>query len=187
MTLILLLWTTDLDCWLITLLSQILLLYLFSHFTKKIWSKYIAMEQGEIPALLQPGQQMFSHIFDGQKTLWATEPWILISNLSPELLSETNVEFETGGRRRIIVTLFLNLLTEVYSQLMPLPIPACVLQALQEPQSPFLTLFIYSFIFALGLHCCGQAFSSCSEQGLLFLAVCRLLIVVASLVVEHGL
>ena len=40
---------------------------------------------------------------------------------------------------------------------------------------------------ALGLHCCVQAFSSCSEQGLLFIAVCGLLIVVASLVVEHRL
>ena len=31
------------------------------------------------------------------------------------------------------------------------------------------------------------AFSSCGERGLLFVAVCRLLVVVASLVVEHGL
>ena len=43
------------------------------------------------------------------------------------------------------------------------------------------------FLFALGLHCCTWAFSSCSERGLLFLAVRGLLIVVASLVVEHGL
>ena len=46
--------------------------------------------------------------------------------------------------------------------------------------------FIYVFWAALGLRCCVQAFSSCSEQGLLFVAVCGLLIVVASLVVEHG-
>ena len=39
----------------------------------------------------------------------------------------------------------------------------------------------------LGLHCCVWAFSSCSEQGLLFVAVHGLLIAVASLVVEHGL
>ena len=39
----------------------------------------------------------------------------------------------------------------------------------------------------LGLHCCVRAFSSCSEQGLLFVAVRVLLIAVASLVVEHGL
>ena len=39
---------------------------------------------------------------------------------------------------------------------------------------------------ALGLRCCVQAFSSCGERGLLFVAVCGLLITVASLVVEHG-
>ena len=49
-------------------------------------------------------------------------------------------------------------------------------------------LFIYLFIWLLlGLRCCARAFSSCSKQGLLFVAVLRLLIVVASLVVEHGL
>ena len=32
----------------------------------------------------------------------------------------------------------------------------------------------------LGLHFCAQAFSSCGEWGLLFIAVCGLLIVVAS-------
>ena len=34
----------------------------------------------------------------------------------------------------------------------------------------------------LGLRCCAWAFSSCGERGLLFVGVCRLLIVVASLV-----
>ena len=34
---------------------------------------------------------------------------------------------------------------------------------------------------ALGLCCCAQAFSSCSKRGLLFDAVCGLLIAVASL------
>ena len=43
------------------------------------------------------------------------------------------------------------------------------------------------FLAALGLRCCVWAFSSCSERGLLFVAVHRLLIAVASLVVEHGL
>ena len=48
--------------------------------------------------------------------------------------------------------------------------------------------FIYLFILAaLGLHCCMQAFSSCSEQGLLFISVHGFLIVVGSLVAEHGL
>ena len=51
----------------------------------------------------------------------------------------------------------------------------------------FINLFIYLFLAALGLCCCAWAFSSCGEQGLLFVAVHRLLIVVASLVVEHGL
>ena len=40
---------------------------------------------------------------------------------------------------------------------------------------------------ALGLGCYVQAFSSCSEQGLLFRAVWRLLIEVASLVVDQRL
>ena len=47
--------------------------------------------------------------------------------------------------------------------------------------------FIYLFLAALGLCCCAWAFSSCGERGLLFVAVRRLLIAVASLVVEHGL
>ena len=51
----------------------------------------------------------------------------------------------------------------------------------------FIYFFIYLFLAALGLHCCAQTFSSCSKPGLLFVAVRGLLIVVASLVVEHGL
>ena len=47
--------------------------------------------------------------------------------------------------------------------------------------------FIYLFLAALGLCCCVRAFSSCRELGLLFIAVHRLLIAVASLVAEHGL
>ena len=46
--------------------------------------------------------------------------------------------------------------------------------------------FIYLFLAALGLRCCTRAFSSCSEGGLRFIAVSGLLIVVASLVAEHG-
>ena len=53
---------------------------------------------------------------------------------------------------------------------------------------PFLkTKFIYLFLAVLGLCRCARAFSSCGEQGLLFLAVRGLLIAVASLVAEHGL
>ena len=47
-------------------------------------------------------------------------------------------------------------------------------------------LLIYLFLAVLGLCCCAQAFSSCSERGLLFDAVHGLLIAVPSLVAEHG-
>ena len=45
----------------------------------------------------------------------------------------------------------------------------------------------YLFLAVLGLRCCAQAFSSCGEWGPLFFAVRRLLIAVASLIVEHRL
>ena len=48
-------------------------------------------------------------------------------------------------------------------------------------------LSIYLCLVALGLRCCARAFTSCSERGLLCVAVCGLHIVVASLVAEHGL
>ena len=48
-------------------------------------------------------------------------------------------------------------------------------------------LLIYLFLAELGLCCCTEAFSSCGEQGVLFVAVRGLLIAVASLVAEHGL
>ena len=51
----------------------------------------------------------------------------------------------------------------------------------------FLKIFWNLFLAVLGLCCCAWAFSSCSERGLLFVAVCRLLIVMASLVAEHRL
>ena len=51
----------------------------------------------------------------------------------------------------------------------------------------YVNLFIYLFLAALGLCCCSWAFSSCGERGLLFVVVRGLLIVVASLVAEHGL
>ena len=63
----------------------------------------------------------------------------------------------------------------------------------------FLNKFIYLFLAVLGLPRCARAFSSCSEQGLLFFAVRRLLTAVASrcgaralgvrasVVVAHGL
>ena len=51
----------------------------------------------------------------------------------------------------------------------------------------FIYLFMYLFLAALCLCCCAQAVSSCSEWGILFLAVRGLLIAVASLVAENGL
>ena len=51
----------------------------------------------------------------------------------------------------------------------------------------FKDLFIYSFWGLLGLHRCRQAFSSCGERGLLFVAVVGLLIAVASLAMKHRL
>ena len=59
-----------------------------------------------------------------------------------------------------------------------------------------ISFFFYKFIYfiyfyfggaVLGLRCCVWAFSSCSERGLLFIAVRGLLIVVGSLVAEYGL
>ena len=48
--------------------------------------------------------------------------------------------------------------------------------------------FIYLSLAVLDLHCYAWAFSLVAESGgLLFVAVCRLLIAVASLVGEHGL
>ena len=50
-------------------------------------------------------------------------------------------------------------------------------------------MFIYLYLFwpALGFPCFSGALSSCSEQGLLFTVVSRLLIAVASPVAEHKL
>ena len=47
--------------------------------------------------------------------------------------------------------------------------------------------FCFRVLVALGLHCCMQAFSSCGEQGLLFVVVHGILIVIASTVAEHRL
>ena len=46
--------------------------------------------------------------------------------------------------------------------------------------------FINLFMAVLGLSCCAGAFSNCGKRGLLFVAVGRLLIAVASLVGEQG-
>ena len=51
----------------------------------------------------------------------------------------------------------------------------------------FVCLFVCLFMAALGLRCCRWAFSSCGGRGLIFIAMCGLLIAVASLVAEHRL
>ena len=51
---------------------------------------------------------------------------------------------------------------------------------------PIWITFIYLLLAVLGLRCCARAFSNCGERGLLFVAVRVPPIVVASLVVEHG-
>ena len=53
----------------------------------------------------------------------------------------------------------------------------------------FLIYLFYLFLFlaVLGFRCCARAFSSCSKQGLCFVAVRGLLIAGASLIAERGL
>ena len=48
-------------------------------------------------------------------------------------------------------------------------------------------LFVYLFLVVLGLCCSEQNFSSCSDQGLLFITACGLPTVVASLAAEDRL
>ena len=52
---------------------------------------------------------------------------------------------------------------------------------------PSSTTAAAAFLVVLGLHCYLWAFSSCGKSGLLFIVVLGFLIVVASLVAEHGL
>ena len=51
----------------------------------------------------------------------------------------------------------------------------------------FFLIYLFYFLSALGLCCCMQAFSSCGQRELLFIAVHGLLTEVASLVAEPGL
>ena len=51
----------------------------------------------------------------------------------------------------------------------------------------FIYLFIYLFLAVSGLRFCVRAFSSCSEQGPLFIAVRGPLTITASFVAEHRL
>ena len=57
------------------------------------------------------------------------------------------------------------------------------------PSSSFflklIIIYLIYFWLCWGLRCCTRNFSSCGERGLFFIALQRLLIVVASLVAEH--
>ena len=55
------------------------------------------------------------------------------------------------------------------------------------PHFLFFLIFIYLFLAVLGLRFCVRAFSSCSKQGPLFIAVRGPLVIAASLVAEHRL
>ena len=58
----------------------------------------------------------------------------------------------------------------------------------QEVSLTFLFFYLFILLLAvLGLCSCVQTFSSCGVGGYSLVAVCRLLIAVASLVVEHQL
>ena len=48
-------------------------------------------------------------------------------------------------------------------------------------------MYLFLFLAALGLGCCARVFSGCGEQGLLFIAVHRLLISVISAVAAQAL
>ena len=50
----------------------------------------------------------------------------------------------------------------------------------------FFLIYLFLFLAALRLRCCSRAFSSCSEQGLLFVAACGLLIAVASPIADRA-
>ena len=64
----------------------------------------------------------------------------------------------------------------------------CIFATKQIFFSFFKKCFIYLFIWLCWVFIAVRGLSSsCGEWDLLFLAVCRLLILVASLVVEHGL
>ena len=68
------------------------------------------------------------------------------------------------------------------------PCPALyILQSYNNPIFFLMNVFIYFCLRWVFVAVLCVAFSSCGEQGLLFVAVHGLLIAVASLVVEHGL
>ena len=62
-----------------------------------------------------------------------------------------------------------------------------ILCSYKKQKSLFLKIYLFLIFGCVGLCCCVPASSSCSEQGLLFIAVRGLLIAVASPVVKHRL
>ena len=74
-------------------------------------------------------------------------------------------ETESLGERKVQTVSFIHLISSFY----------------------YLFIYLYLLLAVWGLHCCARAFSSCGEQGLLFIAVGGLLVTVTSLVAEHGL
>ena len=58
---------------------------------------------------------------------------------------------------------------------------------LDQSLSSFFKIYIYLFMVVLGHRCCAPTLFSCSKLGPLFIVVGRLLIVVASFIVEHRL
>ena len=66
-----------------------------------------------------------------------------------------------------------------------------ILEVLKEDYQLRILFFFFSlkklFLAMLGLSRCARTFSSCDEWGLFFTVAFGLLIVVASLVVAHGL
>ena len=63
----------------------------------------------------------------------------------------------------------------------------CSFEKMLSSWSHFLFQYnIYLFLAPLSLHCCSSFFSICGDGGHPLVAVCGLLIAVASLAVEHG-
>ena len=114
-------------------------------------------------------------------------PWyILLSNFCPAILfkSSINSVFKlTVLLKKDLIICFLLKVIPLYLSIAP-----CLQQYFSYNELYFFNLILFIlFLDALGLHCCMRAFSSCGERGLLFVAMHSLLIVVASLVAEHGL
>ena len=74
-----------------------------------------------------------------------------------------------------------------WSMCVTFPVPLSIFIFILKKLFIYLLYFILSYFWLHWVFVAAQAFSSCGERGLLFIAVRGLLIVVASLVAEHGL